>query len=169
MNDNADIIREVASKEPVTVRPMAVVARSVGVNVFEVFWLVVCAILSTTSVMGSNAPSSLEQALPRWAIYAWYGSLGLGSLIGLYGGLKKRKITPYTDETSLRDGMRFYAAGWGYVGTASLVYGTLLLGLFQTRALASGLMTVAWGAASIWRAAQVVRLLRASGGGTHRV
>lgn len=165
--DNVDHLQAAMKSKIIRVRPMAAVP---GVNEFEIFWLVVCILLGFTSIANVNPPSSIEQSLPSWGVFLWYANLGVGSLIGLVGGLWTRKIIPFVDEEPLRDGLRFYAAGWGYVGTASVLYGSLVLVIFPDRGLTSGLMTLAWGVASIARAIRVVRLIRGKvkGGGKYR-
>lgn len=135
-----------------------------GTNPFEVFWLVACILLSIVYVFGSPAPSSVSK-LPIWVVVVWYCNLGLGSAMGLIGGLVKRDLNR---NSSIRRGLIFYAAGWGYVGTASVVYGLLILIPTKTIAV-SGVMTLFWGLASLYRVRQVYRLFAAQKPGAHRV
>jgi len=147
------------------IRPMAIVP---GANPIEVFLLVVSIILSFVYVVGGPPPQSLEIGMPTWAIIIWYANLGIGGTIGLVGGTWKRKIRVGGDESPLRNGLVAYAIGWGYVGTASVTYGLLILLKYPATGFVAGLTTVAWGLASLVRAYQVRRLLLMRGGGKHR-
>jgi hypothetical protein len=151
--------------ETVKIRPMAIVP---GANPFEMFLLVACVLLSITHLVGFTPPTSIAEFLPSWAITLWYSNLGLGSAIGIYGGLRARMVFIGKPESSLRSGLVQYALGWSYVGTASLTYGLAVMLLSPEQGIVAGAMTVSWGIASHVRAYQVRRLLRMRGGGQHR-
>jgi len=155
--------------ETVRVRSMAIVP---GANPFEVFLLFACVVLSITRPLGIAPPSTLATVLPSWAVTLWYANLGIGSAIAIYGGLRRRKVSPGHHESTLLDGLIQYLIGWSYIGTASLTYGLLLLVLHPEAGVVAGTMTTAWGLASLFRAYQVNRHTKRSrvtwGGGRHK-
>ena len=153
--------------EEAKIRAMAVIP---GANPFEVFLLFACLLLSFTRIIRLSPPSSLGNSLPPWAVTLWYASLGIGSAIAIYGGMRRRSVHTRTGETTLLTGLTQYMVGWSYVGTASLTYGMLVLSLHPEVGAVAGSLTTAWGLASIGRAYQVHKFIQRSrtGGGRHK-
>ena len=117
----------------------------------EVMFLVFSLLIGAAFVAGLKPPGTVEQLIPAWIHWVWYGLL-LAS--GCAGVVSFARRDPYRALTLER------AAMWGQI-VAPLVYAVVLLAYGHQRvAFVAGFM-FAWSAASAWRLWQVNREITA--------
>jgi hypothetical protein len=132
-------------------RPMGLIAVQMSINPFEMYWLIGICIIGVLYIFGLQAPSSVAILLPGWAVKLWAVNLGIGGIIGLAGGLWRRKLLT---------GLALYQFGWGQIGLGTLIYGLALLISFGSTALMPGLSNLLWALACFTRVLQVQRFLQ---------
>lgn len=95
-----------------------------------VFILLLSVFSSMTAIAVRQAPPSLKEVMPEWAILAWGVSLGLGSLLTLAGMLRQTVngiITEQIGSVTVAAATLFYSAiafwqvGWSAVQTVGIV------------------------------------------------
>ena len=100
---------------------------------------------------GAPAPGSIEEALPRWGVYAWGTALGLGALatlIGLY-------LQP--SDARLVAGVLFEQVGVASLGSAAILYSAAVAGAAGWSGAFPAGVTFGFGVACIYRYIQLQR------------
>jgi len=118
-------------------------------NPFEVFLLVACFLSGIINLVGAVPPASISHTLPHWSQYVWEGLLTGGSAIALFGlWLKKRAISFILEQIGL-----------AAVGNGCAFYGIAVLFYAGAQASFASFVSLAFGAACLWRYGQIESLL----------
>jgi len=110
----------------------------------ELLLLVVSLATGLAYTVGAPPPTSVAALLPGWALHVWSLSLALSGVIGIVGVWRS---------------LRLEQAGM-LLGAAALVWYCAAVVPFGWRALFAGLVSLAWAAANLVRAAQIGRDLK---------
>ena len=103
------------------------------------FFLYLLMSSSLTIGLGAPPPGSVNEALPRWGVYLWAGSLFLGPALILWGLRWQRRIGRKSVDGALLEavgmamlaaaGILYSAAAIGAVGWSGVIPAGLILGL----------------------------------------
>jgi hypothetical protein len=139
------------------IRPMSIV---IGVNRIELYLLVLSMLLGVVYLLGVPRPSSITDTFPTWIGTLWYLNLLFGSGVALYGGLWPREAV----DQQLLQGLRFYKAGWLYIGAAATFYGLVLVWQVVAHhrwdATAAAALTLAYGLSGFSQASTAGHIIR---------
>lgn len=111
----------------------------------ELLLLVVSLVTGLAYTIGAPPPASVAALMPAWALHVWSAGLLVSGVLGLAGALTQRSWSLQVEQAGM------------LIGAAALVWYTGAATPYGWRALFAGLVSVAWAAANIARAAQIRR------------
>lgn len=119
---------------------------------FQIFVMVAAMLTGVPILLGGvPGPGSLRAALPPNGVYAWSALFCIGGILALVGASMRNRV----------NGLLTEQVGLGFVGSACLLYGGLLVVLVQwDRASVSIALLSALTVASVWRFIDIQLLLK---------
>lgn len=117
----------------------------------EVMFLVFSTLIGAAFAAGTKPPTTVEQLMPDWILWLWYGLLLASGAVGIISILIRCPFRALTLER---------AAMWGQTA-APLIYALALLSYGRAPAAFAIGFCLAWSAASAWRLWQVSREINA--------
>jgi hypothetical protein len=117
----------------------------------EVMFLVFSALIGAAFVFGAKPPGTIEQQMPAWVVWTWYGLLLASGVVGLISIAMR---CPYRALVLERTAMVGQVA-------APAIYGVGLAAYGRAPAVFAAGFCLAWSGASAWRLWQVRREIRA--------
>lgn len=135
------------------ISPMEVIP---GINEVEIYILLISIVTGMVYLFGAPPPGTLVARFPGWSTDLWNINLVAGSALVLVSGLWPRS----PNDISLIRGLRFYLAGWLYVGVAGSCYALSILLTLRLEALLAGSLILGWslsGYRRSWRAWKIIR------------
>lgn len=132
-------------------RPIGLVNAHLSANPFEFYILIALTLLGLLFTFGIAPPKSIVEYLPGVPTRLWTGTLAVGTLSALVGGLWRKNI---------EWGLAAYQFGYGLSGTACLVYGIAVATLFGEQAVFLYVQCFAFTVAAYIRVYEVARYFK---------
>lgn len=117
---------------------------------FQIFIMVLCALVGIPVLFGDATPGSISETLPHGFRQAWALLLSIGATVTLIGGAWRNRVT----------GLLIEQVGLVSAGGATLVYGAALLTTAGKTGYVAAAQIGAFGGACLWRWWQIQRQLR---------
>lgn len=135
-------------------RPVVVSGR----HPYEIFMLILCLLTGIPTMMGvTPTPGSMESQVTPWVSCTWAFFLTFGAATALLGVIWPQ---PKDKELMSVTALSLEQIGLSAVGGAAIFYGAAIYSSTGIKALVPLGMIMSFGAASIWRAWQLQRLLQ---------
>lgn len=114
-------------------------------QIFLCFWCVLAGVLFLAGI--APPPGSISRLLPVWVVWGWYLLLTAGGLAGVVGAFWPRR--------RLYTGLQLERASMLFLSSGTCMYMIAMICAAGVRATGAAGFLAAWGAACIWRAAQI--------------
>lgn len=136
------------------VDPRSVVVATGRRHPHEVFLLVFSVAGGLAFLLGAGPPSSLEELLPRFVLYAWYWALLLGGVLGLLGCYWRHNVEL---------GLALERGGMMLATAAGLLYVAAILSLAWPQGVGAAIYIGSYAVACLVRTLQITRDLHRIG------
>lgn len=121
-----------------------------GRHPFQTFMLALCVASGIPLLFGRSNAGSINELLPSWLAVAWGVSLTVGAAVGLAGSYWRG---------SYANALTAERVGLILVGTAALIYGSLIFVFAGFTGAVAGCVTFGFGASCLRRSSDIGRVI----------